>query len=664
MVVERVGHPVAKVVNPLGTVITVSADDEEAISFSQQDYDEDASFTSLSTPTTCSTSSNICAEEGKLGAPGDDKEEIRELREHTEICAEMRTANEPAAIDSVPPDSIEELKERRTLCAEAATTNTSCARIDLDRVGAFKDVPSSPSLCAERGAVPDCSNVIQAPGRIRCVVGILEEEGVKTSSSTTTLDKELGFQMIDERPTIVAPPPPESVVVVAKVNTSSSDDDIVHVNKEELALVSQPPKKQSASSDDDIEHVLHSDIPVESEAPKPSSRISSRKRSKDKQRVAAAIAPIIETIPDVPKEIEKPAPKEPEVVQLQQQQSYSKKTRIRSKRQPATTSPPNDMIEIINMDMPTEPEMLSLPDQPPPTPPASPPPTPPQTPPPPPPPVQPPVEKFDDPADMVEIIDIDAEKSSGCFPEAPPPDCQILLPKPEPAPKKRNKRQKQQQQPPPPPRQRTPELGTKTESSPEKELIPQELSIPPPPNVWMSKLRSRSSSLNKPEDTETAAVPAKPLLEIEADEEANKENVDISKQNEEENLTPKSEIIEEAMEDIVSFEKPMICEEPMEDLVTPDKPLICEEVEKKPEKEVVSYVPVERSSSSDEVVVPMDVKEEESSDSNGREQREMSTLSDKSTCAVVAGDVNVNVLPTSTSLPAKKNNRSKKKKRR
>lgn len=645
MVVERVGHPVAKVVNPLGTVITVSADEED-ITLSQQDYEEDcSSFTSLSTPTTCSTaSSNICAEEGKLTgqAVGDKELEAggRELRDHTEICAEMRPANEPAAIDSVSPDSIEELKEQRTLCAEAATTATSCARVDLDRVRVFKDVPSSPSLCAERGAVPDCSNVIQTTGRIRCIVGILDEEEIKP-----TLDKELGFQMIDEQER-----PPDNASVI-KVNTSSSDDDLVHVNKEELVVVAPPKKKQPVSSDDDIEHVLHSDVVESSESQKTNNR-NSRKRSKDKQRVL--IPTIVETVPDVSKDVskdvtlkdsEKPVFKESEVLQQQQQpqpQSHSKKTRVRSKRQPPQTLS-NDMVEIINMDLPT-PELLLAPEQPP-TPPESPPPTPPQTPPPPPPPAQPlpaPIEKFDDPSDMVEIIDIDAEKSSGCFQDTPPPDCQILLPKQPELVKKRNKRQKHQQ---PSPRQRT-EFSKTTESSPEKE-ISQELGSPPPPppNVWM--LRSRSSSVIKSDDTES-----KSLLKIEADEEeANKENFDITK---EEIINLPSEIIEEAMEDTVTFEKPIICEEPMEDVICNEKSLFHEEFEKEPEKQHGCT-----GSPDEEVVMPMDIKEEQPYD---REQRELSILSDKSSC-VAAGDVSV-VLPASASLPAKKNSRSKKKKRR
>ncbi|KMQ96061.1 breast carcinoma-amplified sequence 3 [Lasius niger] len=149
-VIERVGQPVTKVVNPhTGTVITVSADEDEDSISSIQEYD--------SAPEEIHAPRSVCAEEGpaSLGA-ADHLSDVPESRalscEHTEICAEMRTASEPTAIDSVPDENIRELQERRALCAEMATmTSTS---IDYEREGAFRDVPTSLSLCAEPGEIP------------------------------------------------------------------------------------------------------------------------------------------------------------------------------------------------------------------------------------------------------------------------------------------------------------------------------------------------------------------------------------------------------------------------------------------------------------------------------------------------------------------------------
>lgn len=144
------GQPVTKVVNPhTGTVITVSADEDEDSISSIQEYD--------SAPEEIHAPRSVCAEEGpaSLGA-ADHLSDVPESRalscEHTEICAEMRTASEPTAIDSVPDENIRELQERRALCAEMATmTSTS---IDYEREGAFRDVPTSLSLCAEPGEIP------------------------------------------------------------------------------------------------------------------------------------------------------------------------------------------------------------------------------------------------------------------------------------------------------------------------------------------------------------------------------------------------------------------------------------------------------------------------------------------------------------------------------
>ncbi|KAL6257219.1 hypothetical protein P5V15_012146 [Pogonomyrmex californicus] len=149
-VFERVGQPVTKVVNPhTGTVITVSADEDEDAISSIQEYDSAAE--EIHAPR------SVCAEEGpaSLGAADlPDEPESRALnRELTEICAEMRSASEPA-IDSVPDENICELQERRALCAEMAATTTMTTSIDYEREEAFRDVPTSLSLCAEPGEIP------------------------------------------------------------------------------------------------------------------------------------------------------------------------------------------------------------------------------------------------------------------------------------------------------------------------------------------------------------------------------------------------------------------------------------------------------------------------------------------------------------------------------
>lgn len=141
LVIERVGQPVAKVVNPLGTVITVSADEED-ISFSQ-DCD-------LNEETTPEPPRSVCAEEGPTSLT-DFVSEGQILRSHTEICAEMRTANEPI-IDSVPDENIKEVKEKKTLCAEVAELGKSSI---FEREESFRDVPTSLSLCAQQGEIPD-----------------------------------------------------------------------------------------------------------------------------------------------------------------------------------------------------------------------------------------------------------------------------------------------------------------------------------------------------------------------------------------------------------------------------------------------------------------------------------------------------------------------------
>ncbi|XP_001603193.2 breast carcinoma-amplified sequence 3 homolog [Nasonia vitripennis] len=676
LVVERVGHPVAKVVNPLGTVITVSADEEEASSSpltSSQDNDEFDEPTSLLGTT--SSAPSICAQEGKAGLRSDCcDDEGQTLREHTEICAEMRSANEPAIIDSVPDENIEDVKERRSLCAEAASA-ANCSTVDLDRVGAFKDVPSSPSLCAERGAVPDCSNVVQPPpARVKSVLlssAAAAAAAAAAEEAKNALGRELGYQLVEG----------------SSSKADLSDDDLEHINKEELIVVTpkvttkKPAGGSSVlSSDDDLVHVLHCDIP-ESEKRKNSSGSTSgngRKRSKEKQQQQEVDlpqptppAPVI-LAPEIAKETKcfkeaKAKSPMPEAKSEPVQQSYSKKTRIRSKRS-SLASTASDMVEIINMDAVVAP--------PPPVPPVrepsplpSPPPLLSPSPLPSPPLLEQSVSVEDESLslpDMVEIIDIDAmeraEKSSGCFANVPEPNCQILVAAPEFVKKKskRNKKQAQQLPPPPPTVQQQQLLDSLEQCETACGLLDKEAADKEVEEVcqqtvnssWSSIVRRRSVSIPKTDEIES-----KPLYEVESveydEEDANKENVDVSKNSTDEinvvfkvNLTPKKADSEGPSEEFVK--------EPF---------LLDEEFEKKSDSEQeTNGVLVERSSSSDEIntgigtsnlVVPMDTEEE-------NREPFVSALTEKNSTSGAASMLS----QVSAALPSKKASRSKKKKRR
>ncbi|KAG7210236.1 hypothetical protein KM043_011785 [Ampulex compressa] len=173
-VFERVGHPITKVVNPLGTVITVSADEEDINSSQEFDTGQDEEGYRPEAPR------SVCAEEGPASL-GELEPESQLLRSLTEICAEMRSASEPA-IDCVPDDSIRDLKERRTLCVEVATVCQEGTSIDFEREEAFSDVPTSLSLCAEQGEIPN-SPMTQAKETIWC-----KRQG---ESSTETRERSL-----------------------------------------------------------------------------------------------------------------------------------------------------------------------------------------------------------------------------------------------------------------------------------------------------------------------------------------------------------------------------------------------------------------------------------------------------------------------------------------
>ncbi|XP_014484326.1 PREDICTED: uncharacterized protein LOC106749423 isoform X2 [Dinoponera quadriceps] len=156
-VFERVGQPVTKVVNPLGTVITVSADEEDTVVSNSGQELFDSAEEILAPP---EAPRSVCAEEGPASLGDLEPPECGQtLRDLTEICAEMRSASEPA-IDSVPDENIRELRERRALCAEMLTTGPAAgsgsdvSSIDFEREEAFRDVPTSLSLCAEQGEIP------------------------------------------------------------------------------------------------------------------------------------------------------------------------------------------------------------------------------------------------------------------------------------------------------------------------------------------------------------------------------------------------------------------------------------------------------------------------------------------------------------------------------
>ncbi|KOC70272.1 Breast carcinoma-amplified sequence 3 like protein [Habropoda laboriosa] len=157
-VFERVGQPVTKVVNPLGTVITVSADEEDINSSQEFDFAEESHVPE--------PPRSVCAEEGPASL-GDFEPESQSLRNLTEICAEMRSASEPA-IDSVPDENICEVKERKALCVEIAPiTNPGNSTIDFEKEEAFRDVPTSLSLCVEQGEIPS-SPMTQAKEAVWC----------------------------------------------------------------------------------------------------------------------------------------------------------------------------------------------------------------------------------------------------------------------------------------------------------------------------------------------------------------------------------------------------------------------------------------------------------------------------------------------------------------
>ncbi|XP_012279625.1 breast carcinoma-amplified sequence 3 homolog isoform X2 [Orussus abietinus] len=280
VVVERVGQPIAKVVNPLGTVITVSADEEEATSSQELEPEEGNPEPPKS----------VCAEEGPASL-ADFESESHTLKNLTEVCAEMRSASEPA-IDSVPDESIRELSERKTLCVEAATMLLGGGKgsIDFGREDNFRDVPASLSLCAEPGEIPkspmtsareNSSRAGRAESRERTLARAkyvvsydLEDGVVLTEATSPPLLRGLSDE--DVEPFIVQREGNEGNRSRRKPGKSTiSDgggDDSDRVHPSESVAEAQPgsrpeglrmtrrSRKGVASSDDDLEHVSPSEV--------------------------------------------------------------------------------------------------------------------------------------------------------------------------------------------------------------------------------------------------------------------------------------------------------------------------------------------------------------------------------------------------------------------
>ncbi|XP_012269875.2 uncharacterized protein LOC105694094 isoform X2 [Athalia rosae] len=140
VVVERMGQPVAKVVNPLGTVITISADEEDTVSSGS--YETDNTLEPLR---------SLCAEEGPASLD-DFRQESQAIKNLSEICAEMRVTGN-SAIDSLTNDDIKEVVERKALYAEAARLKSK-GTVNFDEAEAFTDVKMTLNLCAEAGKIP------------------------------------------------------------------------------------------------------------------------------------------------------------------------------------------------------------------------------------------------------------------------------------------------------------------------------------------------------------------------------------------------------------------------------------------------------------------------------------------------------------------------------
>ncbi|XP_014224043.1 breast carcinoma-amplified sequence 3 homolog [Trichogramma pretiosum] len=510
-----IGQPVAKVVNPLGTVITLSVNEEDdtimqhQLQQQQQDVDEELAALLSSSSSSSTISSAVCAQEGKNPVP-QEQPESQALKERTSICAEMRPAEEPAAIDSVPDDRIKELKERRQLCAEAAVTSTCCA-VDLDRVGAFKDVPSSPIVCAERGAVPDCSNVIQT-SVVHALPRSKPPPPQQSEATRQSVADNLAYRLFNASQNNMQVHTSNEPIVLKAAACVSSDDDIEHVNSEELpAAIAEPalPDRPTAahSSDDDLEHIRHSDIPA------------NQKSSKDKFSPTPARTPEADAAASSPNEAKtKEATPERQTHRMQLKQ---KKQKQRNKR-PISS----DMVEIINMDavivgpetkglverVPT-PEVIKTFE------------------------AEPIVIVGSEPreeaaveikesADMIEIIDIDAENNSCNFTPRPLPECQILTStRSENSSKKKNKRQRKQREWSEPPMQIESALDTVVVEAPEEQT---DLSDPTDTFNWASLTRRDSGSteeMGKPD----ACIQSMHNFETK-NPEANKENIPVDNQ--------------------------------------------------------------------------------------------------------------------------------------
>ncbi|XP_044010549.1 uncharacterized protein LOC122854171 [Aphidius gifuensis] len=157
LVVERVGQPVTKVVNPLGTVITVLADEEDANT--NQEYN-DIEDTHQQAPR------SLCAEEGPASLSDIEQDGGCPLRNLTKICAEMRHTNESTTIDTISDDNIHEIKINKNLCIAMnnnsnSNSNTTTTTIDYEKTDSFHDISTNLSLCVEQGEIVPTSSMTQ-----------------------------------------------------------------------------------------------------------------------------------------------------------------------------------------------------------------------------------------------------------------------------------------------------------------------------------------------------------------------------------------------------------------------------------------------------------------------------------------------------------------------
>lgn len=357
LVIERVGQPVTKVINPLGNEITVSAVEESVV------QEIDIEVEAISTPPR-----SVCAEEGPASLRDLNSSESQSLKEHTEICAEMCPANEPA-IDSVPNDSIKDLKENKTLCAEELVMPKKV--VDFDKTEEFYDVPNSSTLCAEEGPVPD-SPIIQVEKSAWCPTfceeekfslscdqesAIIAEPKAQTPPSKKGWSKQNGKKKKNKKQ---KQKDFEMIETDDKEELKSLDYQVVNsepISKNEDKEVEQaqpvvepeiPEEKTEDIVEDDMEHVESSEIVLEEMKKEIKLQENSKKLKKIKTRSVKQNSPSGDDIIEIIKidnidSIEAP-------VEIQE---------IQTANIPAVCEAPSDMMEIISIDAAEQEKVIS-----------------------------------------------------------------------------------------------------------------------------------------------------------------------------------------------------------------------------------------------------------------------------------------------------------------